>query len=825
MFSTTSPIATPNTQSIAGFPISLPPNNYAPSALISNLAPVDTFIPTTPPPIVGGIVTIPSPLGVKPQTLVINGQTYYYTLVSPPPAGEFTDVTGQLQIGYLGLVPPLAISYYLAPIAIQTDTLLAPYPEICTRFPLSGELSWTLMWEEQPTASFKFITLANQRSAIIDYFRSATQIEIYGVGFCPSGQLSINEISLTKSAIPLIEVSVNLTGWHAHFLDQYVSIGNQLYLTDCTTPPISEVNSPSAMTVQDLAQLVGTNLVGGNILIDPNILSSPAVPTTLGSQLDTAAVRGLGAFLDFNQGSGIAIKQYAAVGSHQITTEQIRSDINSSINNKIGLTSSYYKTYDPLTKISYGGRPATPNTAAPAPTWQPRRPETTTTTDGDPDPSISPYSGNQADLSIIFDISGKRKRRKDITLVNGQPIQEYSQEWGYVAVGFDDIVFSSGVSPTINRIDGSWRPIEITNTSYTYNGNGYLISVASSGYKRTRYKSENAQKPESLSIRRDSNNNVTDPLEIAKLETYRFFNLPISRRETYTLELLSDYYDDIRVPSVNRSICLPDGSSATIPVADEAYIPQYFVAEKSVSEDGFSSIANPQSTALKPLPDLTTGKTTKFIERVKIEHRPTLSRSITEVTINPSYYTKSTDNYSATDGQFGNMLSIAQSEIISGRPPIAPNTGARLELVTPPQSPTPPPPPAPFAVRSGLSSESTGYVTIGSLDFPTATTQSQALLAARVDIDLINAKNTHQESLLIDFRPQIRPGDLASYRVDGETRERRVISASFTLKINGIDTSDRPIITTTGTALKLGLNAQTPVVLVNLPRRTSTLRI
>jgi hypothetical protein len=822
MLAIASSITTPNSYSAAGFGIALDPSAYAPTALISNPNPVDTIAPTIPPAIVNGVITVPAPEGVKIRTLAIGGQIYTYTLTSPPPAGQFTDLGGDLLIGYLGLVPPPVISYYLSPIRIPTDRLVDPRPSLFTQFPISGELTWTLNWEEQPQASFEFITLASKKSDLIDYFTTADNIDIYGVGFATSGQLSITETSLTKSAIPLIKVSVNLTGCHARYLDIYTFLGKQLYLPNCQAAPTPQLNSPDTMTVQDLANKVGTSVIGEAIAIDKNILNSPAVATTLGSNLESNSIRGIGAFIKYDRTDAIELKPYNNVASYFVSESDVRSDIQTSVNHKIN--TKFYKTYDPLTKVTFGSNPYTAATIRPQPEWQPVPLIPTETYEGDPNPDDDPYNFIERDLSIVFDISGKRKRRKDIKLINGQPIQEIEQEWGWVAVAKDHIVFTNDARPTIVNINGSWSKIQSKTTNYTYNNEGYLIKVESTGYKKVRFRTENAQKPESLATRPETG----DPAEIENLESFRFFNLPISSSEIYSLELMSKYYSDIKTPKINYTICLADGSGTIdIPIDDKAYIPPYFVSKKRVVESGFASTVNPKSTALKPLPNLTTGKSSEFTERVVVQPKPVLSLSIIEEPKDPTYYTKSIDNYSAEGAQLSTTLAIAESSLVNGRPPIATNRGAVLQLVQPPASPTTPAVPnTAFAIKSGLSTQSLGYVTVGAINFPTATTKDQAVKAAQIDIDIINAKNSQTESMLINWRPEIRPGDLVTYRIGSDTRSRRVISVTNKVKIEGMIDSGQTIVTTAGTEVKLGVETdRVPVIIVDIPARTTNIRL
>jgi hypothetical protein len=817
----------PSGNSAAGFAL-LSDTNYAPIAQTPIPSTVPATIDATAMTIAGGIGSIAIPASFQATSIEIGGKVYQFTLNNPPDKGLFTilqrrgsaNAGGNLIIGLLDGFVPQAIAFYPYNPPIPTNFIEPPYPNICTLFPLKGELSWTLTWEEQPTANLSFITLAGEKDKVIDYFSSNSKIYIYDVGFSPTGQLSINEISLTKSAIPLIEVSVNLTGCHARFLDIYTTVGKQLFLPDCTAPPITQFNSPDTMSVQTLAQQVGTNLIGESIDIDPKILSNPAVPTTLGSQLQPDSIRVAGGFIDYNNPQAIEIKQYNSVRSHQITEAQIRSDIQSTISQG---KNGYYKTYDPLTKVSFGSQSTqVPNTKSPKPEWQPKQPVSSKTSDGDPDPSINPYIGTQRDLSIVFDISGKRKRRKDIDLIDGQPIHEYEQEWGWVAVAKDDFQYSG---QTLVNITGTWQQILSKDTYYTYDRNNYLVNVNTSGFILTRFRVENAQKPESLAVRIEGA--TPDPGEVANLETFRFFRLPTFGSETYTLAAFSKYYSDIVEPKVQWSICLPDGQPTEISLTDKSWIPPYFAIEKTVSERSFASTENPKSTALKPLPPLTTGKNTLFTERINVEAKSIFTLSIADKPKDPTYYTKTIDDQSSSGAQFNANLSISKSELVNGRPPIATNRGATLEVVKPPERSgstitTQTINFKPFAISSGLSGEKVGYVTVGNLNYPTAYSQAQALQAAQIDIDLINAKNSLQERMTTGWRPEIRPGDLVSYKVGDDVRSRRVISVSQKIQIDGM-VSGNPFITSTGTELKLGVNIKTPVIVSSLQERKSTI--
>lgn len=807
MFTIADPIFNPSSPSAAGFRVggvgryaSLSPTlkpNSEPIALNLSGIVVNSL----------GIATLPLSTELAPQAIEIEGKFYRYTLSNPPERGNFTTDGEQLIIALAPGFTPKAIALYGQELSIPTDFVPPPYPDLFTQFPLTGEMSWTLTFEEQPSGNFTFITLASQREEVINYFTRRDRLIIYGVGFACSGQISVTEISLTKSAVPLIEVSVNLTGYHAKFLDRYAAIGKSQYLEDCTAPPTLWGNSPETMTLQEFAAQVGASVSGGGIQIPRDLLTGARSLTSLGSQLNEAAVRSAGGYLDFNNPGAIVVSGRGTAtvnrGSGHFI-RQIRSDVQTSINRP---DNGYYRTYNPLYRVTYGSALTTaPNTGVPKPQWQPKPPEITTTEEGDPQPWIDPYFPPNRDLSIVFDISGRRKRYKKITLKNGQPIEEEEEEWGWVAVAKFHMEFTGGTSPTVRRIVGNWQRIMFKYTSYNYDSKGYLEDVVTRGWQLARFQSENPKKPETLSIRLAGNPQTPEDFSaINLLRSYSFFWMPISKIEFYDLELMSRHYKDVKPPMIEYQFCLPNGIKETKPIPDPSWVPPYFVKRKVVREDNLRVMNNPKSTALKPLPPLTTGKRVEIVERVNIGD-PVGKKD-------PTHYTRSVSRYSAQESQFGNYLDLGESEIIAGRPPNAPQMEKILDNKVEPPTNGPRDERRPFFISSGGTGEVNTSAAVSTLDYPNAENQGQALAAAKLALDLANFKNASVEQFTCEFSPTIRPGDRVSYRVNGQTRSRRVISISHRLKIDGFNGSV-PLVSCSGSELRVGEDISAPTVFV-----------
>jgi hypothetical protein len=747
-----------------------------------------TIVPPNPP--VGGVLTVPAPVGT-PSVVYIGGVSYTYAISSSPSVGTFTVVGGSIAIGYAGITPS-AVTILTTPTLIFTDIVAPPFPSILSLFKLVGSIEWSMRLEEQPSARLEFIADAADRAGIIGYFQADNPIDIYGTGFSTSANLSITDIPLSEYGNNLIRVRVDLTGAHAAKLDKSVptSIPTSLSCTS-TSPPIV------AQTVADIATSAGTAVIGATIPLDRQLQQRNTL-VKLGSVLENRAMRTIGCYIDYNRVGGIYLLPWN--GTAGINADRIVGSIDTDIRHLAG--SIYFKIYEP-TKVTYGSNSAAilpPITVSPPP---PPPPPITILVEGDPNPSISPYGSVESDLSAVFDISGKRRRRKRIELQNGQPIREEEIEYGYVAVAKTNAIYDP-ISGAVTGYNGSWELISQKITNYTYNSDGYLISVIGSGFTKTRYKIENAQNPETLKINIGT---PPDPVAVDDLSTYDFFNLPISTSETYQLVKFSDYYNDITPATITQLICLPTGAQITQIIPDPAWIPPYFVKQKIVLENSIVSRSNPRSTALKPLPNLTTGKSNEFIERVAIEPINPLALSPAQ----PTYYTKSTDNYSSSGAQFNAILSTAESQTIKGRPSVA----TRRDPISPtaPVAPIAPVTNTAFGIYS--LSLGTGQ-TVGAIDYPNATTQAQAIAAAKTDIDIINTKNARVSSLAIPFRPYLYPGQTINYLVGSTARSGRILSVTQKLQIEGL-VDGVPLVTSRQTSLTVGENMYTPVVNYILP--------
>lgn len=799
---TTNPIANPTTPSNARLPIAAGSFASLTGNSIVNYQPLDLSAIV----INNGIGTLPFTTPA-PTTIGFGNTTYTYTLNPNPSLGQFTIANGNLIINVgTGSLPPIVSAFVPAP-SIPTTFVPPPYPSLLSLYPIAGELTWTMGFEEQPSGQFKFTALARNRESIISQLQAKPNYYVYGCGLTPNN-IQISEVSKAVSDPPLIEITVSLTGVHADKFNTIIAPNATPNPGNCLDP----IPSPAAPTgiqpsVQLLAAKAGVAITGARIDADKSLAADKTAQTTLGAQLTENRARAVGGIIDYNSINAIEIKNYGSTPTYQL--RQIVDRLNTT---DTGNLNGYAKTYDPPSKLTWGSNAAPVANPSPIGSPPPPPPDNNNVpiVEGDADPSVSPYPAINRDLSIVFDISGKRKRKKTTRMQDGQPLLEIEEEWGFVAVAKDHMQLTNDTQPSIININGSWQQIAYKTTTYTYNNLNYLTSRQTTGFIKSRYRVENAQNPESNKVR--ISGSTPDPIEVAKLETYRFFDLPIVATETYVLESMRSYYADIKPPKIIQVNCLPDGTRVELSIDDPEWVPPYYVKEKIYKEEAFASIVNPESTALKPLPNLTTGTSKQYVERVQIiKNAPTLGQLVSY----QDRHIKTTDNYGASGAQFNAILNIGESQTISGRPPLA--TRRTVATVVSPSGNTPnigQSPTTQVGIRSGVDPRYSNYNGVaGSIDYPNARTEAEAVAAAKLDLNIYNLKNSQKTTLTCDFRPQIRPGDRVDYLANSY-RNGRVISTTNRLRIEGLVENGGlliPYLTSLGTELTIGKEVSVPV--------------
>ena len=139
MFITNS-ISSPSTLSLATIAVSGSSGNFAPIVNDQLLPPSYALLDLSGIVISNGVGTV-SYLDLPPKGMVINNQVYNYTLNNQPNSNQFTVNNGQLVINLGATIPPPQVSYVVTNVAIPTTIVPIPHPDLCTMFPLTGELT------------------------------------------------------------------------------------------------------------------------------------------------------------------------------------------------------------------------------------------------------------------------------------------------------------------------------------------------------------------------------------------------------------------------------------------------------------------------------------------------------------------------------------------------------------------------------------------------------------------------------------------------------------------------------------------------------------
>lgn len=155
-----------------------------PRSQVKLIVPKKPSLPTVvplPTPI-NGIATFE--LGSAPQQLLIAGTTYTPTPTALVP-GTFTwDPAAQtVSVALQGTPAPGsgAIAYHH--ITLPTNYVPPPYPHLLTQLPLDGTFSWSLSWEGHPSGSFRFRTLAQRRTQVVQALQTGQSSPLGGLAF------------------------------------------------------------------------------------------------------------------------------------------------------------------------------------------------------------------------------------------------------------------------------------------------------------------------------------------------------------------------------------------------------------------------------------------------------------------------------------------------------------------------------------------------------------------------------------------------------------------------------------------------------------------
>lgn len=604
--------------------------------------------------------------GLEPLLVQGNGENLDY---------YFDPATNKLRYRIAGR-GQTSLNVLLGKLELETNAVLPPFPDLFRILPLEGTFSWSEGFEQQPSGSFNFRTLAALKEVAIALLRPGTTFTAFGVGFAITN-LQITEIPYSQQPMRPIQVSVSLGGMHEYCLDNPIVLGRDGVSTvtttgayfdpECGKPPASATVAATGITMAQTAIAAGCNYIGPALSIE-----TPSEPTisTFGQELQ-ARIRQLGAFVNYSNPNGVEVKSISAVNNWAIAEEDIAGEISLSVQGikpqQIGVGGNfdplppggnipaallepeeprlrdedqtifpYSEHYYPPHRIDgrfnqagvTGNSEDTQSNKADnlAPQWRRIPSVKERRVEGDKDPQVPPANTGRIkslDCNSV-DGSGVKKVEVITELEDGVVTREEENTWGFVVYGRE--LFDANGELVGVAGETAWRQIGTKKTEHFFDGKtGYRLGSDTSGWILTRYESENPQAPETIALEPGS--------EDYNLYNFRyafFTNAIAGKNRDYLLPHWRFYKDDSKLEGVEIYwTCLPNGEKVPRVAYDPNYRSTYFIAASATHENSFASAKNPDDDPPDdPKPKLTTGQETFHRSFVRINQSKNTRNSI-----------------------------------------------------------------------------------------------------------------------------------------------------------------------------------------------------
>jgi hypothetical protein len=322
----------------------------------------------------------------------------------------------------------------------------------------------------------------------------------------------------------------------------------------------------------------------------------------------------------------------------------------------------------------------------------------------------------------------------------------------------------------------------------------------------------------------------------AQLDSITFKKLPFSSKTQYRIVPQKDYYEenDEAVPYETKlvdkaELGLSGSGKVVAAYPDPAYVLPMLVLEEKTLKQSFDQIDHPQNIIIraerkdiqndnsltesekdealketKLLPWLTTGEDTYNSTVRKIVPSKNTGGLIGK---NPSasndVYVEYQTNASSQDIKFQNSLQEIQYKTIEGRPPAPTVFSFEYKNKDAEEKEEDEPYNYVWELNSSNRNNIDASELIESVSYPT-NEKSEALQAAKIDLELGNFLNTSETSLnLAWWYPQIRPGDYLNFIDDASKQNYRVKSVNLSLDLQGY-VGGELLCTTKGTSVSCG---------------------
>ena len=761
--------------------------------------------------------------------------------------------------------PSIVISGSLQTVQFSPK-LVTNLPSLFSLLPIEGQITFERSFENHPTGQFAFET-SFTRDQVYSIFVPGRELELFGIGFRVNVP-SCTELSRATYPGGRVKVSLSLGGkWENNinqpcFLrsDGKNTIPSNIPFTDpeCLTGNINSSDPNKSISINTLFSRIGIVLTGANLknvpVPDGTLQDEVANP----SQLLEERLRVANSFVRYSDFDSVKVLPINALASHTILESDIISDIESTYEgiskpNKQPLTAQSFNPNVPdLTNFASTITTPTPvltsesekalsfeypnseltgdfsepkekkeNTQGDTPRYIRKSTDKIERIEGDPNAHIFPDGvASVKVMSLCFDLGGEQKTRTYITEEDNVITRTIEEIWGF-AFTYEDI-YNISTGKTGGNPADYWKLLKKVTTTFNYDvfgdtGTGFLFSKTGTGFNTVRWKSENVSNPETQGFIGED----TTPELTKERELYTFFTIPIIERYSRTLKVHPDAsYDDAYELVKN---CNQDGTSSFKPVFNPIFLPAYYVEHERSEKISFKSRSNPENEGLDIqandvfAPDLYVGsmelsesKITGIVpakyeqKLIKFEGGYPVYQRGRE--LEPQKWYKYNYKFSASGQNIATAVEEAFTENGTGA---LPEAGERMIRYIK-EDPAPDPednkettePVYKYLIQTeGYTEED---IINGSESFSIAETLEEALTAAKCKLAIENWRNGYSENLSINFRPEIKEGDIVKYFCNGQLRKRVAINVSHELNILG-NIDGQPIVEGQ-TRLSLGLH-------------------
>jgi hypothetical protein len=729
-----------------------------------------------------------------------------------------------------GLPPTVSAAL---PLKIKTNYVDPGLFWVFWGLPVVGAINWGCSFEQQPTGSISLFVPRESIGTVRSRFAKGTQIEFASVGFSVS---SYNEKLLNTEEFPggLYEVSISLTGWYNQYRYLKPVLLKSQFDPDCSL--IADGNSitfgngtATKTSVSDLSSKNGVSVSLSGYIWNVNIPADTAADATTTWQGEMQSrLRVNGAFVSYSSEGVVRAKGINSVSQWNFHVPEFEIAYQGEIK------PIHWKVDGQFVKKANKEDEDTQNkkvVSSAEPKWQKREPFIETVTNGDENAATCPdVGGNLTDPSSNYDQSGPTKSLEISVMMDGSPLSRRNVTFGY-AYSAHDIYRGEDENETpiySGAPENYWRIIKDQTENFYYdNKTGYLTGSKIHGWQLVRFKTENFKSGEpAIAPTVEGNAADADEEQVAELEYYKFRRAPINGFSEYYLLQHSDYYKDTEPPSkVQYPVCKKVGVNQWVKdykeVIDPNWVPSMFVKREQRFVNTFFTIKDPSNQFKEDgeprNPDPTTGEESYQSRQIHI----LASANTFMKTFNlfqaqdktPDRYLEYNKQYSASGSGFNSVAEESKASQQSGRPGIATKRNIVYERVQPEDKDYE------FRISSGgennkssskyefhlLSGKSIASVVDGSVSYPYAETESEAIRNAETEITIQRIQEVGVASATVAFNPNIREFDKVNISTGYDSYMMRVLSFSNSVEIQG-QLNGIPLVTSDGTKLSLGLD-------------------